>query len=79
MTPYVSVAMITAPMTVQGLTVIGPNDFRLHLDPTKLAFEMVAHLPRLEVEKLRALCAEALASTQDGVTQPELLGRVVPR
>jgi hypothetical protein len=70
--------MLRATATVEGLSALGSDKFVLRIDLTRnsVAFEPI--LSRLEVEKLRALCVEALVRTQDQVSDPALLARVVP-
>lgn len=71
--------MLNLPATVEGLTALGPDKFVVRFDFTHNAVTFRPILTREDCEKLRALLAESLRATQDSVTDPAMLARVVPR
>jgi hypothetical protein len=61
--------------TIDKLAALGPDKFVLHMGCGP-AVNIEVRMGRLEAETLRALCAEALARTQDYVEDPIMLARV---
>lgn len=71
--------MLTAPADVEGVHGLGSDHCVIDFHLTQNGVKISPRITRVDAEMLRALLADWMASTQDAVTEPELLARVIPK